>query len=143
MAGFNPLIVSDLCDVQEDTLAVEDSTITPLRPPQRINFQEAGVVRDSGKLCVTQEDTVKTVQTEPVLQCEHRHCTSMYCTVLYINVLYCTVQVLHFNVRYNNVRWAYRQREQCHITHITYFQATTEEICKASSDTCYPVLTLY
>ena len=60
-----------------------EETDSPLRASQQIDFNNIGVVNESGQLCVTQEDQIETVETEPELECEHserEECTLTYIT---------------------------------------------------------------
>ena len=50
---------------------------------RQIDFTGAGVLNESGQLCVTQEDQIETLETEPELECEHserEECSLTYIT---------------------------------------------------------------
>ena len=53
------------------------------------------MLRESGAVCVTQEDRVRTVEVEPEVSCRHS------------------------------------QQERCHLTYLTYFTPSRQQVCKA------------
>ena len=62
-----------------DVIESPSTSISPVSPPvssrpskvDLSSIRSGGRMTESGQLCVTREDTVKTVETDPVLECQH------------------------------------------------------------------------